>query len=189
MADPITPPAGTADALLRFWFETTAPPQWFRKDPVFDAEVRRRFLSLTEEALAGRLNAWSDTPSSGLALVLLLDQMPRQIWRHSSRAFAGDAAALALSRRAVTQGWVAQEADEARRQFWLMPQMHSEDVLVQRSAVALFERWCDPRTADYARRHRAVIERFGRFPHRNALLGRASSQEELTFLEEPGSRF
>ncbi|EDY39327.1 conserved hypothetical protein [Cyanobium sp. PCC 7001] len=194
MAPPATPPPtpgadDDADAVLRFWFETTAPGQWFRKDPDFDAEVRRRFLTLTHKALAGQLSPWSNHPSPGLALVLLLDQMPRQIWRDDPRAFAGDPAALALSLRATAEGWVEQETEQARRQFWLMPQMHSEDVQVQRAAVPLFERLCDPRTAAYARRHRDVIERFGRFPHRNAVLGRPSTPEELSFLQEPGSQF
>jgi uncharacterized protein (DUF924 family) len=192
MAPPATPraePTEAADAVLRFWFQTTAARQWFRKDPDFDAEVRRRFRALTQQALAGQLNPWSDHPSSGLALVLLLDQMPRQIWRDDSRAFAGDPAALALSLRATAGGWVERDLEQARRQFWLMPQMHSEDLQVQRAAVPLFERLCDPRTAAYARRHRDVIERFGRFPHRNALLGRASTPEELSFLQEPGSQF
>jgi uncharacterized protein (DUF924 family) len=195
MAPPGTPRAEAtdddeaADAVLRFWFDTAAPKQWFGKDPEFDAEIRRRFMALAQRALAGQLCPWSDHPTTALALVLLLDQMPRQIWRGTPRAFAGDHAALALSLGATARGWVEQEAEQARRQFWLMPQMHSEDLPVQRAAVPLFERLCDPRTAAFARRHRDVIERFGRFPHRNAVLGRPSTVAELAFLQEPGSRF
>ncbi|SBO41858.1 conserved protein of unknown function [Cyanobium sp. NIES-981] len=182
-------PAEGPGSVHQFWFEATPPQQWFRKDPDFDAQVRQRFLQLTLQALDGQLSTWAQDPSGGLALVLLLDQMPRQIWRGTAQAFAGDPAALALSQRAVERGWVQQEADQARRQFWLMPLMHSEDPEVQRTAVPLFERWCDPRTAAFARKHRDVIRRFGRFPHRNALLGRASTPEELAFLQEPGSSF
>ena len=104
-------------------------------------------------------------------------------------AFAGDPQALALSWKAVERGWLEAEPEQARRQFWLMPLMHSEDLAVQEAALPLFERFSDPRTADFARRHRDVIARFGRFPHRNAVLGRVSSAEELAFLQTPGSRF
>jgi len=104
-------------------------------------------------------------------------------------AFAGDPQALALSLQAVELGWLEAEAEQARRQFWLMPLMHSEDLAVQEAALPLFEQLTDPRTADFARRHRDVIARFGRFPHRNAVLGRVSSAEELAFLQKPGSRF
>ena len=104
-------------------------------------------------------------------------------------AFAGDPQALALSQKAVELGWVAAEPEQARRQFWLMPLMHSEDLAVQDEALPLFDQFTDPRTVDFARRHRDVIARFGRFPHRNAALGRVSSAEELAFLQAPGSRF
>jgi uncharacterized protein (DUF924 family) len=178
-----------ADEVLAFWFVETRPRQWFAKDAAFDALVRDRFLGLTRQALAGELDAWDAEPPSALALVLLLDQVPRQIWRHTARAFAGDSQALALSLQAVERGWLEGEPEQARRQFWLMPLMHSEDLAVQEAALPLFERFCDPRTADFARRHRDVIARFGRFPHRNAVLGRDSSAEELAFLQTPGSRF
>jgi uncharacterized protein (DUF924 family) len=104
-------------------------------------------------------------------------------------AFAGDPQALAESLQAVERGWLEAEPEQARRQFWLMPLMHSEDLAVQEAALPLFERFADPRTGDFARRHRDVIARFGRFPHRNAALGRVSSAEELAFLQTPGSRF
>jgi len=178
-----------AEAVLNFWFNDTPPRQWFSKDPAFDALVRERFLELTRQAIAGDLGRWSETPQGGLALVLLLDQFPRQLWRESAMAFAGDGQALALSRQAVDRGWVEAEPQQARRQFWLMPLMHSEALAVQEEALPLFERYTDRRTADFARRHRDVIARFGRFPHRNAALGRVSSAEELAFLQTPGSGF
>ena len=151
--------------------------------------MRERFLGLTRRAIAGELAGWGSEPRSGLALVLLLDQFPRQIWRGTAMAFAGDAQALALSLAAVERGWVAAEPVPARRQFWLMPQMHSEELAVQEAALPLFEQFSDARTAEFARRHRDVIARFRRFPHRNAALGRVSSAEELAFLQTPGSRF
>ncbi|WP_254969106.1 DUF924 family protein [Cyanobium sp. CH-040] len=158
----------SAAELLRFWFEQSEPRHWFSKDPAFDAQVRERFSGLTRQAIQGELSGWASEPRSGLALVLLLDQFPRQIWRGSAMAFAGDSSALALSLGAVERGWVAAEPEQARRQLWLMSQMHSEV---------------------FARRHRDVIARFGRFPHRNAALGRVSSAEELAFLQTPGSGF
>lgn len=178
-----------AGEVLAFWFVETRPRQWFGKDAAFDALVRERFLGLTRHALTGDLDAWSAAATGGLALVLLLDQFPRQIWRDTAMAFAGDPQALALSLQAVERGWLEAEPEQARRQFWLMPLMHSEDLAVQEAALPLFERFSDSRTADFARRHRDVIARFGRFPHRNALLGRVSSAEELAFLQTPGSRF
>jgi uncharacterized protein (DUF924 family) len=178
-----------ATGVLRFWFEETQPQQWFGKDPAFDGQVRERFIGLTRQAIQDQLDGWGREPQSGLALVLLLDQFSRQIWRGSAMAFAGDGQALALSQAAEELGWVAAEPEQARRQFWLMPQMHSEDLAVQEAALPLFVRFTDPRTADFARRHRDVIARFGRFPHRNAALGRVSGAKELAFLQMPGSRF
>jgi uncharacterized protein (DUF924 family) len=183
---PISPEAA---GVLRFWFEETTPSKWFARDPAFDALVRGRFFDLTSSALASSLQSWEDRPEEALALVLLLDQFPRQIWRESARAFAGDERALAVCQGAVAKGWVLAEAVPARRRFWLMPLMHSEDLSTQEAGLSLFERCTDPRTFDFARRHRDVIARFGRFPHRNEALGRPSTPEEKAFLEQPGSRF
>ena len=178
-----------AKEVLDFWFVRSRPRQWFSKDAAFDALLTQRFLGLTRQAIAAELEAWNAEASQALALVLLLDQFPRQIWRDTAMAFAGDQQALALSLKAVEQGWLEAEPEQARRQFWLMPLMHSEDLAVQEAALPLFERFSESRTADFARRHRAVIARFGRFPHRNAALGRVSSVEELAFLQTPGSGF
>jgi uncharacterized protein (DUF924 family) len=178
-----------AQAVLNFWFNDTTPNQWFTKDPAFDALVRHHFLDLTRRAIAGELAPWSESPQHGLALLLLLDQFPRQLWRDSAMAFAGDPQALALSLQALDRGWVKAEHDQARRQFWLMPLMHSEQLAVQEASLPLFSQFVDERTADFALRHRDVIARFGRFPHRNAALGRESSAAELAFLQTPGSGF
>lgn len=186
---PVSPTSPEALALLTFWFEATPSRQWFAKEAAFDARVRQRFGALAEQAAAGTLQGWGHEPRGGLALVLLLDQVARQIWRDTARAFGGDAAALALSQNAVEQGWLACEPSPARRQFWLMPMMHSENLAVQEASLPLFARWCDPPTCQFAQRHRDVIARFGRFPHRNRWLGRPCTAEEEAFLQEPGSRF
>ena len=178
-----------ASEVLAFWFTETLPHQWFAKDRAFDDLVQQRFLRLTRRAIAGELDAWDAEPTGSLALVLLLDQFPRQIWRDSAMAFAGDPQALALSQKAVELGWLELEQERPQRQFWLMPLMHSEDLAVQEVALPLFDQFTESRTVDVASRHRDVIVRFGRFPHRNAALGRVSSAAELAFLQTPGSRF
>ncbi|AFY29563.1 DUF924 family protein [Cyanobium gracile] len=179
----------TPQEVLCFWFEETPPSAWFRPGGDRDRIVQERFAALTDQALAGGLAAWGERADDALALLLVLDQFPRQIWRDQARAFAGDGQALALTLRAVEAGWVEAEAAPERRPFWLMPLMHSEDLAVQELGLPLFERLTDARTADFARRHQAVIARFGRFPHRNQALGRPSSPEEQAFLLQPGSRF
>ncbi|MCT0207217.1 DUF924 family protein [Synechococcus sp. CS-1332] len=177
------------EEVLRFWFEEIPPSAWFRPGAAGDRAVQDRFGELTELAMAGGLAPWGETEPDALALLLVLDQFPRQIWRDQAHAFAGDGQAQALTLRALEAGWVAAEPVPERRPFWLMPLMHSEDQALQELGLPLFERLTDPRTADFARRHHAVIARFGRFPHRNRVLGRASSDEELVFLLQPGSRF
>ena len=178
-----------AASVLRFWFEECRPRHWFAKDVAFDALVRERFGALTRLALVGWLDGWGEESPSALALVLLLDQFTRHIWRGEARAFAGDAQAIQLSLVAEVRGWLDQEPEQARRQFWLMPRMHAEDLAVQHASLPLFDRYTDPRTHAMARRHRDVIARFGRFPHRNAALGRTSTPAEREFLQTPGSAF
>jgi uncharacterized protein (DUF924 family) len=155
--------------------------------PDVDKLLQQRFVALTRLAIAGELDAWDAEPTGALALVLMLDQFPRQIWRDSAMAFAGDPKALTLSLRAVELGWLEVEQERPRQQFWLMPLMHSEDLAVQEAALPLFDQFTDSRTVDVASRHRDVIARFQRFPHRNAALGRVSSAAELAFLQQPGS--
>jgi uncharacterized protein (DUF924 family) len=179
----------TPQEVLHFWFEETPSSAWFRPGPDRDRIVRERFGALSDQALAGNRAAWGESAADALALLLVLDQFPRQIWRDQARAFAGDGQALALTLRAVEAGWVEAEPASERRPFWLMPLMHSEDLAVQEQGLPLLERHTDARTTEFARRHHAVIARFGRFPHRNQILGRPSSPEELAFLQQPGSRF
>ncbi|MCP9848591.1 DUF924 domain-containing protein [Cyanobium sp. Morenito 9A2] len=178
-----------AEEVLRFWFKELTPAQWFRRSTGLDRTIRDRFEALSERALAGALAPWGERTELALALVLVLDQFPRQIWRDQARAFAGDPLALALSEAAVAAGWIAAEPELDRRRFWLMPLMHSEHLEVQERACALFAEHVEAESTAFAERHRAVIRRFGRFPHRNRALGRVSTPEEVAFLLEPGSRF
>ena len=174
----------TPDDVLHFWFQQCRPWQWFRRRDSFDALVRDRFAALVERGHAGDLQDWADNAKSGLALVLLLDQFSRQIWRGEARAFAGDRQALALALMALRKGWVATERQRPRRQFWLMPLLHSEAPMVVTQAVPLLEQFADSATADVARRNLIQLQRFGRYPQRNAALGRVSSREEVLFLRQ-----
>jgi len=183
-------PAGSArqaDAVLQFWFVACKPRQWFRSSRSFDALVQERFGELTAEAVAGGLSSWEGQPQSALALVLLLDQFSRQVWRDQAQAFSGDARALALSQRGLELGWIEAEPARVRRQFWLMPHVHSENLAVVEASVALFARYSDGATAAVARRHADWLRRFGRYPHRNAALGRVSTAEEEALLLQRGA--
>lgn len=174
--------------VLAFWFAPGGEDRWFTPDPAFDAEIGQRFGALVEEALAGGLAAWAETPDGALALCLLLDQFPRNLWRGTPRAFAGDAMARALAADALAAGHDrAMPVD--RRLFLYLPFEHSEELADQQRCLALVGTLGDARLLDYARRHRDVIARFGRFPHRNAILGRPSTPEEARFLQQPGSSF
>ena len=173
---------GMHQAILTFWFQQCQPWQWFRRSGSFDECVRERFADLVELALAGDLKDWEAEPSSGLALVLLLDQFSRQIWRGQARAFAGDQRALQLSRRSLGRGWIAAEPHQAKRQFWLMPMLHSEDPAMVSQAIHLLELHADRATANVARRNLEQLQRFGRYPRRNVALKRANTASERDFL-------
>jgi len=179
-----------APEVLAFWFGGAAEygvaqKRWFQKDPAFDAEVRRRFLPLHAE-LAGN-GEWLDAPRECLARIIVLDQFPRNMFRGSARAFATDALALAAARHAIASGY---DRDWLRVEkiFGYLPFEHSEALADQELACELM-RPLGEEQYDYAVRHKAIIERFGRFPHRNAILGRESTPEEVEFLKQPGSGF
>ena len=182
------PKTASVSDILAFWFEDSLPEQWYRKDPAFDDAIRDRFEDTIVAALAGRLDKWADDADGCLALIILLDQFTRNIYRDTPRAFAGDEMALALSLRCIDRGFIDHH-DAAWRQFMLMPMMHSEDLGIQDRSIPLFETHTNPLTHEYAIRHRDIVARFGRFPHRNAILGRPSSTEEQEFLTQPGSSF
>lgn len=176
--------------VLQFWFEEISSKQWFGKSEDFDATCRRRFEAAYRQAARGQFDAWRDSPRGCVALVLLLDQIPRNIYRDTPRAFATDAKALAVTRHAVAAGFDLDPAlDDAHRHFLYMPLQHSEDLEDQREALRLADRVTRWDFAGFARRHHDIIERFGRFPHRNAILGRESTAAERAFLKQPGSSF
>ena len=174
--------------ILGFWFTEITPDSWFKKDLDFDAALEARFGGAVTNALAGRLDHWADNADGCLALIILLDQFTRNIFRQSARAFSGDEMALALSLRCVDRGYL-DNAKVAHCHFMLMPMMHSEDLEIQDSSVHLFKKYTEKRTYGYAVQHRDIIARFGRFPHRNMALGRPTTDEEKTFLMEPQSSF
>jgi len=184
-----------ASAVLSFWFGEGAMygnqhKRWFEKDPAFDAEVRRRFLPLHEQLAASR--EWLDAPRDCLARIIVLDQFPRHIYRGTAQTFSTDTLALEAAKHLVAQGW-ERSLLPVERMFAYLPFQHSESLDDQLRACELYEPLqAFPETADtmrYAIAHRDIVRRFGRFPHRNAALGRASTAEEIEFLKQPGSSF
>ena len=164
-----TDPSLFSESILSFWFKETRPWQWFRQCNQFDGLVRQRFSHLTVKAQNGELLDWECEASNCLALVLLLDQFSRQVWRDSPMAYQGDARALRLSESALRKGWIAAEPIRPRRQFWLMPMLHSELAVVVRKAIPLLDRFVDSQTADIARRNLKILEEFGYYPWRNSV--------------------
>lgn len=189
------PATATPDALLSFWFgpldaagraDDAHRERWFRKDPGFDAALRERFGALHAEVAAGAHERWLATPRGRLAHVIALDQLSRNLHRDTPRAFENDARALAVALEGLEHG-VDRVLGPDERSFLYMPLMHSEDLAVQERCVALFAD--SPENLSFAEAHRDIVRRFGRFPHRNAVLGRASTPEEQEFLRGPGSSF
>jgi len=177
--------AATQDDVLDFWRQA-GPERWFARSDAFDADCRRRFAVLWQKAAAGRLPDWEATPDSALALVLLLDQLPRNMFRGSARMYAADPLAREVAHRAVTRGFDRQ-VEPALRCFFYLPFMHSEALADQERCVALCEAAGDAGQLKWARHHHDIVARFGRFPHRNALLGRRSTAEEAEFLARDGA--
>ena len=181
--------------VLEFWFGPrphATRGEWFRKDPDFDTAIRTRFGAAVESALGGAFGEWTVKPHGILARVILLDQFTRNIFRDTARAFAGDAAALADATHAIDRG-CDRELDRYERWFLYMPFEHAEDWPAQQRSLELFGRLAeetgDRSPLEWAEKHAEVVRRFGRYPHRNAILGRLSTSEELRFLAEPGSSF
>lgn len=191
----------TPQTVLDFWFGAPEPRRsqlWWGKDPALDEEIRARFAGPREQAIAGQLQDWEASPRGRLALILLVDQFSRNLFRNSPRAFAHDALAQRWSLEGLELG-LDRQLGALERLFFYLPLEHSEDLADQERAVALFEELVvtappEERAEragylDYARRHRAIIARFGRFPHRNDVLGRLSTPDEAAFLQQPGSSF
>ena len=170
--------------VIEFWAEA-GPDRWYAKDAAFDARIRERFLALHEAAAAGQLAEWEGTPDGSLALVILLDQFPRNMFRGSARAFATDPQALAAAERAISRG-DDRRARKELQSFFYLPHQHAEDLAVQERGVALFTAASDAEGLKWAVVHADIIRKFGRFPHRNAVLGRVTTPEEQAFLDSGG---
>src|SRR5262245_39087031 len=170
--------------ILAFWREA-GPDRWYRKDGAFDDEVRRRFLGLWQEAAAGRLSSWEASDDGALALVIVLDQFPRNMFRGDVRTYATDTMACEVAGRAIARGADAR-IEPGLLEFLYMPFMHSEDLPDQLRCVELFRKAGNANNLKYAEDHADIVRRFGRFPHRNPVLGRATTAEEQAFLDGGG---
>jgi uncharacterized protein (DUF924 family) len=190
---------GGFEEVLNFWFGQPDDPSygksrsfWFSPSPAFDRQMRSRFLPTYQQAARGEFDSWQDSALSCLALIILLDQFPRNLFRGQPQAFATDSLALKFAQQAVAQG-CDRDLLPVQRWFIYLPFEHSENLEHQQQAVSLFSTLAgDPESTGairFAYRHLEIIQRFGRFPHRNAILGRPSSPEELEFLQQPGSGF
>ena len=174
----------TPAAILAFWRDA-GPDRWYRRDDACDAEVHRRFLGLWQRAAAGELSSWETSDDGALALVIVLDQFPRNMFRGDALTYASDEQAREVARRALGRG-ADGRIDPALREFFYLPFMHSEHLPDQLHCVALFRKIDDSDNLKYAEEHADIIRRFGRFPHRNHILGRSSTQEEQAFLDDGG---
>lgn len=188
-----------AQEILDFWFgdATGFRPQWFKKDPAFDDAIRAKFREDLERAIEGEYDDWAQSAEGRIALIVLLDQFSRNLFRGSPKSWSQDPKALELTREGIEKGH-DQELSQLQRFFFYLPLEHSEDLAVQNESVAQYTALVDDYPApespargglDYAERHHVIIERFGRFPHRNEILGRESTPEEIEFLKQPGSSF
>jgi uncharacterized protein (DUF924 family) len=180
--------SASIDEILKFWFEELDPKDWWRKDPKLDAAVVERFGAVYRQLRDGVPDDWLGKPEGILAAILVLDQFPRNMFRNEPQAFATDAQALALAKRAIAEG-IDMRLEPRKRAFVYLPFQHAENRADQVRSVALFTALGDPLNLDFALRHKVIVDRFGRFPHRNAVLGRPSTEAERIFLAEPGSSF
>lgn len=174
--------------VLRFWFEDISPACWWTKDSAFDQRILKQFGTLHSQAVRGELCQWRTAPEGRLAEIIVIDQFSRNMFRDDPRSFLFDPIALVLAQEAVSAG-VLSKLPPGFRPFLLMPYMHSESPAIHEMAVPLFELEGMEGNLNFELRHKAIIDRFGRYPHRNAILGRVSTAEEIEFLKEPGSSF
>lgn len=177
-----------ATEVIRFWFEEIEPEQQFKKDEIFDELLRKRFLSLHQEIAKGEHDSWRKTIQGRLAEIIVLDQFSRNMFRDTPQAFAYDGMALILAQEAIRSGQLSQLSIE-QRGFLYMPYMHSESRIIHEKALELFSEPGLEKKLKYEKQHKAIIDRFGRYPHRNHILGRTTTTEELAFLQEPNSSF
>jgi uncharacterized protein (DUF924 family) len=176
--------AATADDVLAFW-RAAGEKKWFAKNDAFDADIKSRFLDTYEAAAAGKLSDWEATPDGAIALTIVLDQFPRNMFRNDARTYATDRQACQVARRAVDGGADARLPKDLLN-FLYMPFMHSEELADQERCVALFAKTDNEENAKYAVHHADIVRRFGRFPHRNRVLGRSTTEEEQAFLDSGG---
>jgi uncharacterized protein (DUF924 family) len=174
--------------VLDFWFNELKPSDWWKKSESLDRTIEQRFAAVHQAASQGELFGWRVTAKGSLAEVIVLDQFSRNIYRDSSKAFAQDAQALTLSQRAIEQGFHKQ-LGQAEQQFLYLPFMHSESKLIHQEAVKLYSQLEEGYGYDFELKHKVIIDRFGRYPHRNEVLGRKSTDQEQEFLKQPGSSF
>ncbi len=174
--------------IIDFWFQELEPTQWWQKDEVFDEMIQSRFGELHQKAVRGELLDWRETALGSLAEVIILDQFSRNIYREKPQSFANDSLAIALTQLAISKGLDTQ-LSEIERVFLYMPFMHSESKSIHVEAVKLFESVGIESNLDFELKHKAIIDRFGRYPHRNNILGRESTPEEIEFLQQPISGF
>jgi len=170
-----------AQSVVEFWYSPQVKPLWFNATPEFDAQLRQRYEALYRRAAAMQLATWEENSVGALALVILLDQLPLNMYRGKTESFAGEAAARAIAQRAIEHG-LDQRLDDEQKLFLYMPYMHSESIADQERAVSLYQEAEMYEHVKHARHHRDIVLRFGRFPHRNAILGRASTEAELAYL-------
>ena len=174
--------------VLDFWFDESSKPYWFKRDGGFDRRISAKFAGLYPQAAAGELYGWRSAPEGRLAEIIVLGQFARNLFRDSPQAFAADNMAVALSQEAASREGFAKLPPEYRH-FMLMPLMHSESRIIHKLAERLFAQHVGESAYEFELKHKAVIDRFGRYPHRNAVLGRESTAEEAEFLQQPGSSF
>lgn len=174
--------------VLHFWFEEIDPSLWWKADPVFDQQIRARFLTCLQQAAQGELFGWRQDAKGRLAEIIVLDQFSRNVYRNTPAAFAQDPMALVLAQEAVAAGTL-QQLSAVERSFLLLPFMHSESRLIHQQAELLYREHAPTSNYEFELKHKVIIDRFGRYPHRNAIVGRDSTAEEIEFLKQPGSSF
>jgi len=174
--------------ILDFWFSPKTQPFWFSKSDAFDQQLNSQFAHVLEQARLGELWSWRENAVGRLAEIIVLDQFSRNLYRDQIASFAQDPMALALAQEAISLG-LDQQLSSEQRPFLYMPFMHSESKLIHEHALQLFEDLANPLNLDFEKKHKIIIDRFGRYPHRNEILGRESTAEEIEFLKQPNSRF
>lgn len=174
--------------VLNFWFEEINPKLWWSSDSSFDELIKNRFFDLMQQACAGELYSWRNSSKGRLAEIIVLDQFSRNVYRNTPKAFSQDPMALALSQEAVLSG-ALNDLSPIERSFLLLPYMHSESKKIHIESERLYKEFAPTENYKFELKHKEIIDRFGRYPHRNSILSRVSTEEELEFLKQPGSSF